>query len=70
MRDRAADFERHAREQRDRWLALTPEERLLWLERAKRFERAVRAARPTTATGEAPPRAGGGESSDGAGDRG
>jgi hypothetical protein len=32
-------FERHAREQRERWLALTPEERLFWLERAKRFAR-------------------------------
>lgn len=32
-------FENHAREQRSRWLELTPEERLRWLERAKRFAR-------------------------------
>ena len=44
MTDRDAAFERHAREQRERWLALTPEERLLWLERAKRFARMALAA--------------------------
>ncbi len=43
-----ASFAQHAREQRERWLALTPEERLRWLEGAKRFERAVRAAQRTT----------------------
>jgi len=37
-------FERHAREQRERWLALTPEQRLQWLERAKRFARLALAA--------------------------
>jgi len=42
--DRAESFAKHAKEQRLRWLALTPEERLAWLEGAKRFERAVRAA--------------------------
>lgn len=37
-------FDRHAREQRERWLALTPEQRLAWLERAKRFARVARGA--------------------------
>jgi hypothetical protein len=37
-------FERHAEEQRERWLKLTPEQRLLWLERAKRFARMALAA--------------------------
>jgi hypothetical protein len=45
MTDRAAAFAQHAREQRERWLALTPEQRLMWLEGAKRFERAAREAR-------------------------
>lgn len=49
MSKRAADFARHAREQRERWLALTPEQRLMWLERAKRFERAARDARESAA---------------------
>ncbi len=37
-------FAEHAREQRERWLRLTPEERLLWLERTKQFVRIARAA--------------------------
>lgn len=37
-------FAEHAREQRERWLRLTPEERLLWLERAKQFVRIAQAA--------------------------
>lgn len=48
MTDRAESFAKNAKEQRLRWLALTPEERLAWLEGAKRFERAVRAAAAKT----------------------
>lgn len=40
-------FDRHAAEQRARWLALTPEERLMWLERAKRFAREALEAKRT-----------------------
>lgn len=38
-------FARHAEEQAARWQALTPEQRLRWLERAKRFARKVQDAR-------------------------
>jgi hypothetical protein len=45
----AAHGPRVARSQRERWLALTPEQRLIWLERAERFERAAREARDAAA---------------------
>jgi hypothetical protein len=44
MAEPSDGFERHAQEQRERWLKLTPEQRLLWLERAKRFARIALAA--------------------------
>ena len=53
MTDRAESFAKNAKEQRLRWLALTPEERLAWLEGAKRFERAVRAS-PAKTVGQPP----------------
>ena len=37
MSDRARGWAMHAALQRRRWLSLTYEERLLWLEQAKRF---------------------------------
>lgn len=52
-RDQA--FEKHAREQRERWLALTPEERLRWLERAKRFARLALASSPVPGARSSPP---------------
>ena len=45
MTTRREGFERHTREQLARWVALTPEERLRWLERAKRFVREANAGR-------------------------
>ncbi len=44
MIERDDGFRRHADEQRERWLALTPEQRLAWLERAKAFAREALAA--------------------------
>lgn len=44
-------FMMHEREQRERWRTLTPEERLLWLERAKQFVRIARAAGRPVAKG-------------------
>ena len=43
-------FARHAEEQAARWQELTPEQRLRWLERAKRFARKVQEA-PLVDTG-------------------
>lgn len=46
-------FAEHAMEQRRRWLTLTPEQRLAWLEGAKRFARLATHAgppRPKSAT--------------------
>jgi hypothetical protein len=51
MSERDEAFARHEREQRARWLALTPEERLLWLERAKRFARLARDAAAAKGSG-------------------
>jgi hypothetical protein len=45
-RERERGFAEHRRAQRRAWLALTPRERLAWLEQAKRFAaRALAAAR-------------------------
>lgn len=52
MNQRDEAFARHERERRARWLALTPEERLLWLERAKRFARLARDAATKMRSGE------------------
>lgn len=54
MSTQAADYERHAEEQRGEWSKLSPLERLRWLQQAKEFARRYLGAAAKPAAGKSP----------------